>query len=160
MERKPVLRALSHLADRPAQTVKEASGGDQFDRSKDKEVESASRLSGQPGTLKTDSNMNGATSAGIDEIALEATAGSKVDEVAPRPSPPRDDAVASPPEPVIALRELASLRQLLAHASTADECRMLVNAVLAQWKVGDGSVQTPEYRVTAWLLAGGDGPPA
>jgi hypothetical protein len=159
MERKAVLRDLSHLADRPAQTMKAASGGDQFDRSKDKEVESASRLSGQPGTLETDSNTNGAASAGMDETAQD-TAGSRVDKVAPRLSPPRDDAVASPTEPVIALRELASLRQLLAHASTADECRMLVNAVLAQWKVGDWSVHTPESRVTAWLLAGGDGPPA
>jgi hypothetical protein len=160
MERKAVLRDLSHLADRPAQTTKAASGHDQFDRSKDKEVESASRLSGQPGTLETDSNTNGAASAGIDETAQEDTAGSRVDEIAPRPSPPRDDAVASPTEPVIALRELASLRQLLAHASTADECRLLVNAVLAQWKVGDWSVHTPESRVAAWLLAGGDGPPA
>ncbi len=64
--------------------------------------------------------------------------------------------------PTIPLQNLASLRGLLAHATTANECRMLVNAVLLLWKVpkDNDAAESPESRVAAWLLAGRDGPPA
>jgi hypothetical protein len=81
--------------------------------------------------------------------------GSSSDVMVPPVPKPTED-------PNIPLRELASLRGLLIHATSANECRLLVNALLSQWRVpmeGE-AVESPESRVTAWLLAGRDGPPA
>lgn len=64
----------------------------------------------------------------------------------------------------IPLDQVAVLRRLLQHAETADECRMLVGAMLAQWgatrsaQSGEEEVE-PEHRVLAWLLGGAQGPP-
>jgi len=62
-------------------------------------------------------------------------------------------------KPNIPLSDLAQLRQLLRHATSADECRLLLSAILTQWRVPvEDTPCTPEARVTAWLLAGRDGP--
>lgn len=72
-------------------------------------------------------------------------------------------------------RDLVPLRNLLDHATSASECRLLLNAILTQFGVpysdlescrseegkGKGkhtAVETPEDRVVAWLLAGREGP--
>jgi hypothetical protein len=67
-----------------------------------------------------------------------------------------------PAVPSIPVVDLAPLRHLLDHATSAGECRMLLNALLSQWGVpllanGSQGVQA-EDRVVAWLLAGRDGP--
>lgn len=67
----------------------------------------------------------------------------------------------TPPAPSVPVSELAVLRGLLDHATSARECRMLLSAVLTQWGVPAASATadfTPEYRLAAWLLAGRDGP--
>ncbi|RXK36716.1 hypothetical protein M231_06023 [Tremella mesenterica] len=78
-----------------------------------------------------------------------------------------DTAPVTPPEPVapsIPLEDLMPLRHLLDHATSARECRLLLSAILTQWGVpqthpeGEWEQPTPEARVTAWLLAGRDGP--
>jgi len=64
----------------------------------------------------------------------------------------------------IPLSDLTPLRQLLQHATSADECRLLLSAILTQWRVPIASSSSslhnpsPEARVAAWLLAGRDGP--
>ena len=64
--------------------------------------------------------------------------------------------------PSIPLADLAPLRNLLQHATTARECQMILSAVLTQWGVPQTSSDipqpSPESRVAAWLLAGRDGP--
>lgn len=72
-------------------------------------------------------------------------------------------------------RDLVPLRNLLDHATSVSECRLLLNAILTQFGVpysdlescqgeeGKGkekhiAVETPEDRVVAWLLAGREGP--
>ena len=57
--------------------------------------------------------------------------------------------------------DLIPLRGLLDHAASARECRLLLSAVLSQWGVPQAKEEadiTPESRVTAWLLAGREGP--
>ncbi|WVQ78066.1 hypothetical protein IAT38_000147 [Cryptococcus sp. DSM 104549] len=81
----------------------------------------------------------------------------------------------APAEPSILLKDLAPLRNLLDHATSARECRLLLSAILTQYGVpqisassetaesgvagleGQGAVK-PEDRVLAWLLAGREGP--
>jgi hypothetical protein len=83
----------------------------------------------------------------------------------PLAHPPSTSTNTADPEPSIPLADLAPLRQLLQHATTADECRLLISAILTQWRVPSSSSSSeytpssPEARVTAWLLAGRDGPP-
>lgn len=72
-------------------------------------------------------------------------------------------------------RDLVPLRNLLDHAKSASECRLLLNAILTQFGVpysdlescrreegkGKGkhtAVETPEDQVVAWLLAGREDP--
>lgn len=72
-------------------------------------------------------------------------------------------------------RDLVPLRNLLDHAKSASECRLLLNATLTQFGVpysdlescrreegkGKGkhtAVETPEDQVVAWLLAGREDP--
>ncbi|KAK4686625.1 hypothetical protein P7C73_g3502, partial [Tremellales sp. Uapishka_1] len=70
------------------------------------------------------------------------------------------------PEPVsspsVPVADLIPLRHLLDHATTARECRMLLDAILSQFKVpmstSDIALPSPEDRVTAWLLGGREGP--
>ncbi|ORY33772.1 hypothetical protein BCR39DRAFT_267578 [Naematelia encephala] len=65
------------------------------------------------------------------------------------------------PAPSILLSDLAPLRHLLDHATTAHECRLLLSAILTQYGVPLSSKNLsidPESRVAAWLLAGRDGP--
>ncbi|WWC61148.1 uncharacterized protein I303_103727 [Kwoniella dejecticola CBS 10117] len=82
----------------------------------------------------------------------------------------------TPPSPVpsIKLTDLVPLRRLLEHATTVMECKLLLDAILSQYGVprslphiphlnsqSEGQTQVnvgPEDRVTAWLLAGRDGP--
>ena len=66
--------------------------------------------------------------------------------------------------PSIPLSHLVPMRNLLTHATSAAECRLLVSAMLSQLGVpplhhSTTDMPTPESRVTAWLLAGTDGPP-
>lgn len=79
---------------------------------------------------------------------------------APRPFEPAS-AVSSPPS--VPLAGLAPLRGLLRHATTARECQLLLGAILSQLGVphtsdSDAYPIDPESRVTAWLLAGREGP--
>lgn len=65
--------------------------------------------------------------------------------------------------PSVPLSDLVPLRGLLRHATTARECRLLLGAILSQLGVpfaSDSEAETidPESRVTAWLLAGREGP--
>ncbi|WWC90074.1 uncharacterized protein L201_005007 [Kwoniella dendrophila CBS 6074] len=77
--------------------------------------------------------------------------------------------------PSIPLDDLIPLRKLLDHATSVMECRLLLDAILSQYGVPiespkpshdnngeiskEGTVNVkPEDRVTAWLLAGRDGP--
>lgn len=66
------------------------------------------------------------------------------------------------PAPSIPVSDLVALRGLLQHATTARECQLLLGAILSQMGVplstGSTEVLDPEARVTAWLLAGRDGP--
>ena len=68
------------------------------------------------------------------------------------------------PSPSIPLADLVPLRSILQHATSAGECQLLLSAILTQWGVpqtvgGTSAAQlTPESRVTAWLLAGREGP--
>jgi hypothetical protein len=163
---------LARLAELPANKMNASAGSDGLDESGDEGDDSTSRRAGEQAMLDTAaSERNGTPSVGVEMAKHEELAPSAVNQgvALPSPPPPGDGAVvqATPlasPEPVVALRELDNLRKVLAHATTADECRMLVNALLAQWKVEPSDEQepvfTPESRVTAWLLAGGDGPPS
>lgn len=74
-------------------------------------------------------------------------------------------ATAPAPSPItpntVSLSDLTSFRNLFQHAASADECRMLLDAALTQWGVGsstEGEGETPDGRVTAWLLTGREGP--
>lgn len=71
----------------------------------------------------------------------------------------------SPGVPQMALSELASLRSLLVHATSAAECRLLLTSLLNQWNVpqiADGEQDlyhaSPDTKVVAWLLGGNMGP--
>lgn len=77
----------------------------------------------------------------------------------------RAQQISSPPSsPSIALERLVLARSLLRHATTADECRMLLDAYLTQIGVprhadNDGLADlTGEAKVMAWLLDGLPGP--
>ncbi|KAK8869856.1 hypothetical protein IAR55_000424 [Kwoniella newhampshirensis] len=67
-------------------------------------------------------------------------------------------------EPSILLRDLIPLRNLLDHATSARESRLLLSAILTQYGVPQadderGQVQpSAEDRASAWLLAGREGP--
>jgi len=65
--------------------------------------------------------------------------------------------------PSIPLADLVPLRGLLQHATSARECQLLLSAILSQLRVPHSQssfdeVIDPESRVTAWLLAGREGP--
>jgi hypothetical protein len=65
--------------------------------------------------------------------------------------------------PSIPVSDLIPLRGLLQHATSARECQLLLGAILSQLGIphSDTSrdeVIDPESRVTAWLLAGREGP--
>lgn len=65
--------------------------------------------------------------------------------------------------PSIPLADLIPLRGLLQHATSARECQLLLSAILSQLRVPHSQssfdeVIDPESRVTAWLLAGREGP--
>lgn len=74
------------------------------------------------------------------------------------------------PRDAVPKQDLVPLRNLLDHATSASECRLLLNAILTQFGVpypdlepgqGEGKrggVEMPEGRVIAWLLAGREGP--
>ena len=71
-----------------------------------------------------------------------------------------DDSKQAPSVPV---SDLIPLRGLLQHATSARECQLLLGAILSQLGIphSDGSQDEaidPESRVTAWLLAGREGP--
>lgn len=71
-----------------------------------------------------------------------------------------DDVKQAPSVPV---SDLIPLRGLLQHATSARECQLLLGAILSQLGIphSDGSQDEaidPESRVTAWLLAGREGP--
>ena len=63
--------------------------------------------------------------------------------------------------PSIPISQLAPLHDLLRHATSAAECRMLITAFLLQMGIqplqADDKID-PEQKVMAWLLSGGDGP--
>lgn len=67
-------------------------------------------------------------------------------------------------EPSIQLSRLVPARGLLQHATTADECRMLLSAYLSQVgvphhpNIEEMVNHTAEAKVMAWLLEGADGP--
>lgn len=67
--------------------------------------------------------------------------------------------------PSVALSRLVPARGLLRHATTVEECHMLLSAYLSQIGVPhhpdtDGVAEhTAEAKVTAWLLGGEEGPP-
>lgn len=64
----------------------------------------------------------------------------------------------------IPLDDMVPLRKLLQHATSATECRLLLSAILTQMGVPQSPTDTstteptPESRITAWLLAGREGP--
>jgi hypothetical protein len=63
----------------------------------------------------------------------------------------------------VPLADLIPLRGLLQHATSARECQLLLSAILSQLGVphsqsSSDEVIDPESRVTAWLLAGREGP--
>jgi len=65
--------------------------------------------------------------------------------------------------PSIPLSDLVPLRGLLQHATSARECQLLLGAILSQLGIphspfSQDEVIDPESRVTAWLLAGREGP--
>ena len=83
------------------------------------------------------------------------------------PDSPRafDSAPREPGSPSFLLNDLVPLRNLLQHATSATECRLLLSSILTQWGVphlthDSSAAESPESRVTAWLLAGRDGPEA
>jgi hypothetical protein len=56
---------------------------------------------------------------------------------------------------------LEPLHDLLRHATSVTECRMLISAFLLQLgvkRLAEDEMVDPEHKVMAWLLAGGDGP--
>ncbi|ORX39839.1 hypothetical protein BD324DRAFT_615203 [Kockovaella imperatae] len=67
-----------------------------------------------------------------------------------------------PSAPSIPMDRLIPLRGLLDHATSVQECRMLLSAILSHLQVPqrpEGDIEvTPESRLAAWLLAGGYGP--
>jgi hypothetical protein len=75
---------------------------------------------------------------------------------------PAPAAASQAQEHSIPISDLVALRGLLAHATTAKECQLLLNAILSQLGVPcsseNGETIDPEARVTAWLLAGREGP--
>lgn len=90
-----------------------------------------------------------------------------VDATSKAASPPGKQAAHPTPQPPkfseqsFTVNDLVPLRGLLDHATSARECRLLLSAVLSQWGVPlaeKGADTTPESRVTAWLLAGREGP--
>jgi hypothetical protein len=65
--------------------------------------------------------------------------------------------------PSIPVSDLIPLRGLLQHATSARECQLLLGAILSQLGIphsdtSQDEVIDPESRVTAWLLAGREGP--
>ncbi len=86
--------------------------------------------------------------------------------IAPVAHGPSDSVKSRPPEPVmpsIPLSDLTPLHTVLQHATSARECQLLLSAILSQWGIplpaeSPAAEHTPESRVTAWLLAGRDGP--
>jgi hypothetical protein len=67
------------------------------------------------------------------------------------------------PQPSIPLSDLAPLRGLLQHATTARECQLLLDAILSQYGVpqhpySNEPIIDSETRIAAWLLAGREGP--
>nr|ODN99640.1 hypothetical protein L204_02073 [Cryptococcus depauperatus CBS 7855] len=87
---------------------------------------------------------------------------SSIDTISPTQSQPTNIALK---EPTIALKELVPLRHLLDYATSATECRLLLDAILTQYGVPviptekqRDQLETPEARVSAWLLAGREGP--
>ncbi|ODO11498.1 hypothetical protein I350_00278 [Cryptococcus amylolentus CBS 6273] len=115
-----------------------------------------------------------ATGASIDKAASTSPVNEKADEAAEPvaaedASPDLVSSVKVPTikEPSIPLTDLLPLRSLLAHATSATECRLLLNAILTQFGVPqaapasanqDASDEGAEERVMAWLLAGREGP--
>ncbi|ODO03425.1 hypothetical protein L198_02272 [Cryptococcus wingfieldii CBS 7118] len=114
------------------------------------------------------------TGASIDKAASTSPVNEKVDEAA-EPVAAKDASpdlvlsvkVPTIKEPSIPLTDLLPLRLLLAHATSATECRLLLNAILTQFGVPqaapasanqDASDEGAEERVMAWLLAGREGP--
>jgi len=73
----------------------------------------------------------------------------------------KPDDIKQPPS--VPVSDLMPLRGLLRHATSARECQLLLGAILSQLGIphSDNSqdeVIDPESRVTAWLLAGREGP--
>jgi hypothetical protein len=65
--------------------------------------------------------------------------------------------------PSIPISDLVPLRGLLQHATSARECQLLLSAILSQLGIPHSASShdegiDPESRVTAWLLAGREGP--
>lgn len=93
----------------------------------------------------------------------DETKSAKLDE-----SAPSDSSVAAPTSsltaqaPTIPLQDLLPLRHLLDQATSVRECQLLLSAILSQWGVPPSSPgeapADPESRITAWLLAGREGP--
>jgi len=103
---------------------------------------------------------------------LESTATPKILSVPYTPAAPvapHANAISPAPTsvPSVPLSELIHLRLLLANASTADECRLLVNALLSLWKVPSApsspfatdlaadtsALEAQVARVFAWMLS-------
>lgn len=105
--------------------------------------------SGQPAADSADRNASAPVARDVSEEVIK-----------PSSSATAFDAASSASPNAISLADLASFRNLFQHATSADECRMLLDAVLTQWGVDQRAHQeeTPEARVTAWLLTGREGP--
>ena len=107
---------------------------------------------------------------GIVQAPSESAATPEILSVPYTPAAPADvgspSSAASPPS--VPLSELVHLRSLLANATTADECRLLVNALLSLWKVPSAglsstatdssaadtsAMEAQVARVFSWLLS-------
>ncbi|WVW83132.1 hypothetical protein I302_105150 [Kwoniella bestiolae CBS 10118] len=111
----------------------------------------------------------------VKSIVSQSKSTSTEDVIVPR-KPTSETGTQTPKEveiPTIPLHDLIPLRRLLDHATSAGECRLLLDAILSQYGVprespspdgsragqeGMGIKVGPEDRVLAWLLAGRDGP--
>lgn len=105
--------------------------------------------SGQPAADSADRDASVPVAPDVSEKAIK-----------PPSSATAFDPASSASPNAISLADLSSFRNLFQHATSADECRMLLDVVLTQWGVDQRAHQeeTPEARVTAWLLTGREGP--
>ncbi|CED84545.1 hypothetical protein [Phaffia rhodozyma] len=111
----------------------------------------------EPISPKNMMSMNGLSNSEIEsDVDLGRVTGPQIGSISPEPAldqpsshtanlaPSSAQAHAFQTSPTsIPLVEVAQLREILTHATTADECRLLVNALLGTWKVPHISVNPP-----------------